>query len=521
MYSNTVTDMSLTGIGGHRTSTPYPTDTRFVSTERRLNRLEGMSFAPCELEMCEEGAVGGHRAGSGIPEGNGAFDRRESRQVVSPIHGRTGLEGACLNGGFRGEDREGPSNVPNTGFSNGCDGKMNEASRKSQLKHEQVFTKQRDTFPGSQNDFCYENDFVFPQSNATKPKVRINEGLDSNFPRSQVGPLVKREPVSIEHSVRKPIIRPQNYSGSKSWHEYLQHFENCARINGWDDQDKLMFLSASLVDLATSVLVGTQYHSFRALCEALERRFGPAQATLCKSELRARRQRRGECFQGLAEDIRRLTILAYPDLPEVAWQNMACEAFIDAISSDEVRRFVLQSLPSDLLSAVTAARQYEAIKARERDRKLEVPVQIRSVGSPSEQDGLYQAITTLTKQVDSLRVNQSQLLAKVEQLQGNRNVPAQVYQSQPNIERPFIPNYGYQNDAYRQARQNSTGPPQFHGNFNQSQAQGGQAGPQQMYRNPVQKHNRCFLCNEEGHFKRDCPLNAGWRGGMTNQLERH
>ena len=304
--------------------------------------------------------------------------------------------------------------------------------------------------------------------------------------------------------VRKPILRPQNYSGVSSWHDYRQHFENCAAINGWNDMEKLLFLSAALTETATSVLVGVKYDSYSELCAALERRFGPAQAALCKSELRARRQKKGESYQSLAEDIRRLTMLAYPELPEDAWQSMACEAFIDSISSDEARRFVLQAMPSDLLSAVTAARQFEAIKSRERDRKLEVPVQVRAV---DQVDEVYikESIDDLARQVKSLAVSQKSLFEQVNTLQLNE--PNQRFSTQQNTYAYPVP-YGYQNGF------NQPIPGLFRG------PQAWYYSNQRYQRPPQPRHNRCFRCNQEGHFKRECPLNTMWRGGLTNPLER-
>lgn len=307
-----------------------------------------------------------------------------------------------------------------------------------------------------------------------------------------------RENTTPSGSLHRPVIRPQHYSGASSWHEYLKHFENCATINGWEDRDKLMFLSASLVDNATSVLVGTQFSSYSGLCEALERRFGPAQAALCKSELRARRQRKGESYQSLSEDIRRLTILAYRDLPESAWQTMACEAFIDAMGSDEARRFVLQSIPTDLLSAVTAARQFDAIRARERDRKLDIPVQIRSVEGNARSE-LHSTIDNLAKQVEILSNNQVTMLNHLRELQGNRG-PQQG----------FIPNYGYQNQVRPYSQEH----------FQSGGFQGNNAQDYPRFQKPRPQHSRCFRCNEEGHFARDCPLNSERRGGIATPPER-
>lgn len=328
----------------------------------------------------------------------------------------------------------------------------------------------------------------------------------------------------------KPIIIPQKYTGITSWHDYLQHFENCAKINQWNSEEKCMFLAASLVDSATSVLVGKTFSTFSELCEALERRFGPAQAALCKSELKARRQKKGESYQSLAEDVRRLTMLAYPDLPLQAIESMACEAFIDSIYSDEARRFVLQKLPIDLLSAVTAARQFEAIKARERDRKYEIPT-THLVRSLEDDSGLRDTIEDLAKQVKSLSVSQNSLFEQLNSIELNRQREQQFSpQSSPYVYQNSVipPSSFYGSNAHMSnAQQAQAGPytspmsfSQQNPGFAQSFSQNRFRGTQDVRYGKSPGHNRCFRCNQEGHFKRDCPLNAGRRDGQPNPSQR-
>ena len=379
--------MELTGIDIHKTSTPFPVDATHVSTRRRNQRLEGASLVPSNEDFLVLGENENRTEGPIlVPSGGNEWHSfRENKEGATHVPSHRDQFSS-----FR-ENREGAIPVPSpsecfTGFRNRTGGAFfvpptNERFSDCREARGSAFTVP----PRSESVFGQNYRYGGPSLEnpvTERNQVRINEEPDVFLPQSS--PMcrqgnvlygIKKEqervvPSRVNNSIRKPIIRPQHYSGLSSWQDYVQHFENCAVINCWGgDQEKLIFLAASLVDAATSVLVGSHYSSYQELCAALERRFGPAQSALCKSELRARRQKRGESFQPLAEDIRRLTMLAYPDLPEAAWQSMACEVFIDSISSDETRRFMLQSTPVDLLSAVTAARQFEAIKAKERDRK--------------------------------------------------------------------------------------------------------------------------------------------------------
>lgn len=319
--------------------------------------------------------------------------------------------------------------------------------------------------PVSQNDFVSERRF-------------------QNVPESKCSPDHK----NTHSNFHKPIITPQKYTGHTSWHDYRRHFEYCSTINGWSEFEQGMFLAASLSESAASILVGNTDDTFRGLCRALESAFGPAPAALCKSELRARRQRRTESYQSLSEDIRRLTMLAYPDLPESAWQAMACDAFIDALYLEEARKFVLQQLPSTLHGAVTAARQYDVIKARERDRKVEVPVQIKPI---SNENSLEQTVSEMAKQVKQLAITQFQMLQQLNQSNSQA--------------------YSYQHPVNTTFSQNSYTP--VNANYqNTSQ-------PQLSYKSNSNTTKLCWRCGQPGHFKRNC-LNGERRDEPANSSER-
>ena len=83
MYSNSVTDMELTGIEIHKTSTPFPVDTTHVSTHRRNQRLEGASSVPSNEDFLDLGGNENRTEGPiSVPSGgNEWYSFRETKRV--------------------------------------------------------------------------------------------------------------------------------------------------------------------------------------------------------------------------------------------------------------------------------------------------------------------------------------------------------------------------------------------------------------------------------------------------------
>ena len=72
---------------------------------------------------------------------------------------------------------------------------------------------------------------------------------------------------------------PQDYDGSQPLRDFLRHFERCAVVNGWRDEDRAVFLAAGLRGEAQKILSGLsndECHQYNKLVERLELRFGVA-----------------------------------------------------------------------------------------------------------------------------------------------------------------------------------------------------------------------------------------------------
>jgi len=113
-------------------------------------------------------------------------------------------------------------------------------------------------------------------------------------------------------------IKLQKFDGTGSWESWWAHFRNCASYNRWTERDKLAFLKGALTGNAAEVLWDTDRSttsSLKKLVAVLKSRYsGEQQAEKYRAELQIRRRKYQESLSELHQDIRRLTVLAYPKL---------------------------------------------------------------------------------------------------------------------------------------------------------------------------------------------------------------
>ena len=124
----------------------------------------------------------------------------------------------------------------------------------------------------------------------------------------------KRE--SIETSrASKNFTKPATFDGTSSWIDYRSHFEMCAELNNWTNQQKGLYLGVSLRGLAQGVLGNLSVEdqkTFEALSKALSESFSPERQTeLYRAQLKEREWKHGENVTEFAQRILRLTTLSW------------------------------------------------------------------------------------------------------------------------------------------------------------------------------------------------------------------
>ena len=114
------------------------------------------------------------------------------------------------------------------------------------------------------------------------------------------------------------------------------------------------------------MLWGTEGMSFDQLVVRLRSRFGSQEMEVkFEAELQCRRRRKGEDLTELAQDIRRLMIMAYSDDRS---QRLAMEHFIVAMDDPELEMKVREKELQNLDAAVMYAQRLEAFKYSVRQR---------------------------------------------------------------------------------------------------------------------------------------------------------
>lgn len=72
-------------------------------------------------------------------------------------------------------------------------------------------------------------------------------------PRRRAEPAVMPQPLHVDFT-HKPSIILEKYNGNSPWADYFSHFEMCAVINNWSENEKGCYLTVSLRGDAQQVL---------------------------------------------------------------------------------------------------------------------------------------------------------------------------------------------------------------------------------------------------------------------------
>jgi hypothetical protein len=226
---------------------------------------------------------------------------------------------------------------------------------------------------------------------------------------------------------RKPIIIPQVFDGTTPWNDWFMHFKQCILINQWDEMQSREFLIVSLRRKALQIFqelpVDQRLH-FYSLIKGLEEQFNPSQqAEMYKAQLRARVKNPRESLQDLHLSIQRLVERAYPNVSVKTRDEIAKDAFIDALPTDHDMRLQVRRIrPSNIHDALCEALALEAIYKAE-DSTLESKnskkMSVRSTSQKSDLDKVTNEVRQLKGTVEQLTRNVKTLMFQKQGVNSN------------------------------------------------------------------------------------------------------
>jgi len=209
-------------------------------------------------------------------------------------------------------------------------------------------------------------------------------------------------------------MKPEKFDGTTCFETFLVQFDNCSQFNRWNDSEKLHYLRWSLTGVAARMLWGTEEMTFKQLIARLRSRFGSLDMEeKYQAELQCRRRKPNEALRELAQDIRRLMMLAYPGDRSDMSERLAKEHFICAFDDPELELKVRENEPQTLDSALKSAQRLEVFRSAVRQRRQRLSRQITE-SSASRSNSLEERVAKIER---GLQRSQRECLEQSEQAQ--------------------------------------------------------------------------------------------------------
>lgn len=168
--------------------------------------------------------------------------------------------------------------------------------------------------------------------------------------------------------------RPNSYNGKSSWSDYKVHFETVATLNQWSSKTKALQLIACMQEAALATIGDINTNNpptYEDLVDKLNKRFAPKnQIDIYRNQLDTRIRKRGESLPELAQDIKRLVRLSYPDIPQHVQDNLAYKSFREAITDYELGVAITHSNTDTIDDALNSALKHEAFQMSHRRPSL-------------------------------------------------------------------------------------------------------------------------------------------------------
>ena len=207
-------------------------------------------------------------------------------------------------------------------------------------------------------------------------------------------------------------IKVAQHDGKYSWRDYLVQFELAAHANKWDMLTSAVKLACSLRGSAQALLSDLTpevRYDYDRLVTALTERFEPEnQCEIYKAQMKQRIRKRDESLSELAQDIKRLTRMAYPSAVLDLRDCLSKDCFVEALNDAEMELFICQKEPERLEDAVRIALKYEAFTQGRRKRLMSAKTGIRMQRDEVSQNTIMQnQLREISANLRELKANSS------------------------------------------------------------------------------------------------------------------
>ena len=207
---------------------------------------------------------------------------------------------------------------------------------------------------------------------------RLEQQIRDTTAQIQNSPQNRRQP-----GYEKPLVRPVTYDGKDPWEDYVVQFELVSEMNGWNNDQKAMFLVSSLRGKAQGILTDLEPEhrkSYLELSRALNRRFGSEnRMELFRVQLKNMSHRRDQSLPELAQAVKHLSRKTYPSAPPDFLEILCRDHFIDALTDSDMRLRIQQGHPKTLDDATKLAVELDAFNLAEKHRDKKGGSTLRNV----------------------------------------------------------------------------------------------------------------------------------------------
>ena len=211
----------------------------------------------------------------------------------------------------------------------------------------------------------------------------------------------------------RPLVLPEVFSGEGDFDEWISHFENVSAVNGWTDNENLLWVRVRLTGkahVAYTRLPHVTRQTYAADKGALRERFEPdSKRELYKVQFESRRKKSEESWADFSDDLMVLVNKAFPNLQEEAQEQLAMSKYLDHLRDPQVSFGVKQRRPRKLSEAVAATIELESYLPRTN--------QVSQISKPEEPPTAKQTIAAIQSTQKGLFGVVQKLMECVEQLE--------------------------------------------------------------------------------------------------------